>query len=101
MNIVWTKSAIMDLRDIFDYYKYSASPKIAHKIKNACFDRVEILYKNPTAGPIDDLLAKLSEGHRYLVEGNYKIIYKMVDTTIFVTGVFDTRQEPTKIFLKK
>ena len=101
MKIVWTRSPKTDLRVIFDYYKYKASVSIAHQLKNACFDRVEILYKNPEAGPIDELLEGLKEGHRYLVEGNYKIIYKIVADTIFITGVFDTRQNPQKIISKK
>ena len=53
------------------------------------------------AGTIDEILEKLNEGHRYLVEGNYKIIYKIVYSTVFITGVFDTRQEPNKAFSKK
>jgi plasmid stabilization system protein ParE len=89
------------LKFIFDYYKTKASFSIAHKIKNSCFDRVEILFQNPEAGPIDEVLKELNEGHRYLIEGNYKIIYKINSNTIFITGVFDTRQEPQKIFLKK
>jgi toxin ParE1/3/4 len=97
MNIIWTKSAKQDLRDIFDYHKYKVSSAIAVKIKNACLDRVEILYRNPQAGPIDEILEKLNEGHRYLIEGNYKIISE----NIFITGVFDTRQEPQKIISKK
>ncbi|HWZ23141.1 MAG TPA: hypothetical protein VNW06_10835 [Cytophagaceae bacterium] len=70
-------------------------------IKETCLDRVEISYQNPEAGPIDEILKALNEQHRYLVEGNYKIIYKIVSETIFITGVFDTRQEPQKIFSKK
>jgi toxin ParE1/3/4 len=101
MNLVWTRSAKIDLKFIFDYYKYKASSSIAHKIRNACFDRVEILFQNPEAGPVDEILKELNEGHRYLIEGNYKIIYKIISNTIFITGVFDTRQEPQKIFLKK
>ena len=101
MIIIWTKSAKSDLRVIFDYYKYNANPSVARKIKESCFDRVEILLKNPQAGPLDETLGKLKEEHRYLVEGNYKIIYKVLSKTIFITGVFDTRQEPQKIFSKR
>jgi hypothetical protein len=40
---------------------------------------------------------ELGEGHRYLIESNYKIIYKEVPEGILITDVFDTRQDPTKI----
>jgi hypothetical protein len=40
---------------------------------------------------------ELGEGHRYLIESNYKIIYKEVPEGILITDVFDTRQDPAKI----
>ena len=42
-------------------------------------------------------LAKLNEGHRYLVKGNYKIIYKEVPEGLLITDVFDAKQDPIKI----
>jgi len=49
------------------------------------------------SGQIEGNLQKLGEDHRYLVEGNYKIIYKKVKEGILITDVFDTRQDPVKI----
>jgi plasmid stabilization system protein ParE len=43
----------------------------------------------------------MKEGHRYLVSGNYKIIYKEVNEGILITDVFDTRQDPQKIILRE
>ncbi|HVD97303.1 MAG TPA: type II toxin-antitoxin system RelE/ParE family toxin [Cytophagaceae bacterium] len=100
MRIIWTRTARTDLRFIFDYYKYKANLFTAQKIKNACLDRVNILYQNPEAGSLDEFLEPLKENHRYLVEGNYKIIYKISSDIIFITGVFDTRQNPEKIISK-
>ena len=42
-------------------------------------------------------LKKLNQNHRYLVNGNYKIIYKPVKEGVLITDIFDTRQNPTKI----
>jgi toxin ParE1/3/4 len=42
-------------------------------------------------------LEVLLEGHRYLVDTNYKIVYKKVREGILITDVFDTRQDPVKI----
>ena len=39
----------------------------------------------------------IGEEHRYLVDGNYKIIYKRVKEGILITDIFDTRQDPAKI----
>jgi hypothetical protein len=35
--------------------------------------------------------------YRYLVEGNYKIIYSLDDKVLYVEAVVDTRQNPTKL----
>jgi len=42
-------------------------------------------------------LLQLEEEHRYLVNNNYKIIYKKVEEGVLITNVFDTRQDPIKI----
>ena len=42
-------------------------------------------------------LEELNEGHRYLVKGNYKIIYKEIPEGMLITDVFDTRQDPINI----
>jgi hypothetical protein len=47
------------------------------------------------------LLLVLYEGHRYLVKGNYKIIYKEIQEGLLITDVFDSRQDPIKINNKK
>jgi hypothetical protein len=36
----------------------------------------------------------------YLVEGNYKIIYKRVKEGALITDVFDTRQNPSKMQIR-
>ena len=39
----------------------------------------------------------MEEGHRYIIRGNYKIIYKIQNKKLFITDVFDTRQDPESI----
>lgn len=51
----------------------------------------------PESGQQEETLKQLREGHRYLVEGNYKIVYKPVKEGILISDLFDTRQEPAKI----
>lgn len=48
-------------------------------------------------GQIEDGLIELKQGHRYIVEGNYKIIYRVVGNEIYIVDVFDCRQNPQKI----
>lgn len=97
MKLHWTDFAIEMLLEIHEYYKEKASPSIARKIKNEIFAATKQLKKHPTSGQIELNLEKLNEGHRYLVKGNYKIIYKEIADGLLITDVFDTRQDPIKL----
>jgi plasmid stabilization system protein ParE len=97
MKIIWTDFATGTLLDIYQYYKLKASPAVARKIKTEILETTKQLIKHPYSGQVEFNLEKLKEGHRYLVKGNYKIIYKEVVEGILITDVFDTRQDPVKI----
>jgi len=97
MKIKWTDLAKFQLKGIFIYHKSNVSEKVAEKIRKSVVDAVHILYKNPLAGPTEPLLIKRNKNFRYLVQGNYKIIYWIDKEIIFIASVFDCRQNPTKM----
>ena len=97
MKVIWSNFAIESLKEIYIYYKQVAGIKIARKITNRIFNSTKQLINHPKSGQIEDFLIKLNEGHRYLIIGNYKIIYKEVKEGILITDVFDTRQNPAKM----
>ena len=98
MKIIWTDFAANSLFEIFKYYKEVASENVAQKIKFRIFNATRQLIKHPLSGQIETNLQQLSEEHRYIIAGNYKIIYKRVKQGILITDVFDTRQDPIKIY---
>lgn len=57
----------------------------------------EILQTHADVGQEEETLKSLKEGHRYLIKGNYKIIYKLQGSTVYITDVFDSRQDPKKL----
>jgi plasmid stabilization system protein ParE len=97
IRIEWSELSERQLKDIFDYYSFEASSRIARKIINKIIDRVSILENNPLAGPKEELLSNYPEEYRYLVESNYKIIYWKKENLITIASVFDCRQNPKKI----
>ncbi|HPE77038.1 MAG TPA: type II toxin-antitoxin system RelE/ParE family toxin [Draconibacterium sp.] len=97
MKIFWTDFASETLSEIYQYYKENASPIIAKKIKSEIFNSTRQLKEFPHSGHFELNLRRLNQGHRYLVRGNYKIIYKEIPDGILITDVFDTRQDPVKI----
>jgi len=96
MIVVWTKPAKKDLRKIFTYFKLKVSLNLARKIINSILAKTSIL-ETHNIGVKEQLLAQLQQEHRYIIEGNYKVIYFIKDSTVYITHVFDTRQNPDKL----
>jgi plasmid stabilization system protein ParE len=96
-QIIWTNFAISELKSIYLYYRMVASDKVADKIRKSVFDSTRPLIKDPLIGAIEENLKDLKQGHRYFVEGNYKIIYKVFQNNIYITDIFDCRQNPKKM----
>lgn len=99
LEIFWTQFAEDKLYDIFQYYKFKAGIKIAKKIINEIVDKTLILEQNNKAGQIEELLIERKQEFRYLVSGNYKIIYyiKVKTNKVIIANIFDSRQNPLKL----
>jgi len=96
-QIIWTYFATSELKNIFLYYRIVAGDKVADKIRKSIFRSAKPLIKQPLIGAIEENLIELKQGHRYLVDGNYKIIYRQIDNNIYITDIFDCRQNPPKM----
>jgi toxin ParE1/3/4 len=99
MKIFWTDQALSQLEKIFDYYKINVSIKTARKISKNLVDCTLKLQNNPKLGKIEELLEERIEEFRFLIEGNYKIIYWVNKRKhiVFIAAVFDCRQDPKKL----
>ncbi|MCL4483993.1 MAG: type II toxin-antitoxin system RelE/ParE family toxin [Bacteroidetes bacterium] len=95
--IKWSELSERQLKDIFNYYSFEISPRIARKIINRIINKVSLLENNPLVGQKEELLFKYPENFRYLIESNYKIIYWESDNIITIASVFDCRQNPNKM----
>ena len=67
------------------------------KIKKSIFTSTKKLINNPLIGALEENLKDLNQEYRYLVEGNYKIIYIIINDSVFITDIFDCRQNPEKM----
>lgn len=99
--VLWSDSAQSDLRAIHDYYLEKANSKVALKLINSIIDKSLLLSNNPRLGQIEELLKHKNIEIRYLVEGNYKIVYVIEDLIVLISAVFDCRQDPEKLKKKK
>lgn len=100
MKIVITEFAEGKLKEIFLYYKREATITIAKKIKRKIFNKIKLTIDNPSIGTEDKYLKHLGFGHRILIEGNYKIVYRQDGNIIYITDIFDSRQDPDKQSIK-
>ena len=101
MRVIWSDLAISSLYDIYKYFKQAAGETVANRIKSRIFTATRQLNRHPESGQIEPILKQLGENHRYLIKGNYKIIYKKVIDGILITDVFDSSQDLKKMINKK
>lgn len=99
MKIRWTTKAENQLIEIYAYYKLNVSIKVAKSIKQSIFKRNEILLAQPKSSQVEELLKDRNYEYRYLVEGNYKIIYWLENEIINIAVVFDCRRNPQKMII--
>ena len=97
MKIEWTEVAIKNTKKIHKFYCKIASKQVADKIIEPLFDFVKTLQTATDIGQLEECLKPLNQGHRYLVHNHTKIIYLIKENTIYITHVFDTRQNPSKL----
>lgn len=99
-DVIWTEPAQEDLESIFNYFKKKVSKEFAFDLKNKLLDVPDMLMLPNViaeeAGQVELTLVHFNQGHRYLLEGHYKIIYILENNYAYITHVFDTRQDPDK-----
>jgi len=97
VKIGWSELAEIQLKDIYDYYSLNASPRVSERIITNIIEKVDVLLTNPLMGAKEELLSCYSLDFRYLIVGNYKLIYWLEKDLITIASVFDCRQNPVKI----
>lgn len=98
--VVWSDSAIEEIRNIYEYYYSKASKRVADKITNSIVDKTIMLEITPRMGQKEELLAHFKQEIRYLVQGNYKIVYLIEENIVSIATVFDCRQDPINLKIK-
>ena len=85
------------LRNILDFLAIQIEAHKVVNIRDKILTSSESLAKNPYLGQIEILLAHLNLDHRRIIIGNYKIIYRIQGNYIYITDIFDSRQDPKKM----
>jgi len=96
MRVEYTEKALKDLALVKEYFS-EVAPYKADDIVLEIISRILQLESFPMSGPEDDFLKSCGISRRSLVVGNYKIIYRIERNTVYITQVFDARQDPGKM----
>jgi Txe/YoeB family toxin of Txe-Axe toxin-antitoxin module len=99
VKVVLTQESLERLEKVLRFYIEELEvPKAkVSEIKNRLIERTRSLSKNPYQGQYEPYLVKLKQGHRRLIEGNFKIVYRIEDDTVYVVDFFDSRENPSKM----
>ncbi|NDV58772.1 type II toxin-antitoxin system RelE/ParE family toxin [Bacteroides sp. 519] len=101
MEIVWTNEAEFQLQTIIDYYLEVASTQVVEKLVAKITNAVTRLSSFPHIGHIEHYLEGLPfKYYSFVAHPNYKIIYRIQNTTIYITGIWDCRQDPYRMASK-
>jgi plasmid stabilization system protein ParE len=84
LKIIWSPLAVDQVRDIASYIALD-KPGVAVQWAEKIFNSVEILHENPECGRIVPEIKR--KEIRELVQGNYRIIYKIKLKEILVLVV--------------
>ncbi len=97
-RVIWTKKSRSDLQNIYDFSS-NLSHQYAMKLLKRILNREYHLRSFPKSGRLQILANSETKEYRFIVEGNYKIIYSILEKEVVVARVFDTRQNPDRLKL--
>jgi toxin ParE1/3/4 len=95
-SVIFTTTALNDLREIQAFLE-EISESYADKTVDEIYERAFDLVNFPEMGQREPLLLKYSIIYRYLIQGDYKIIYSIENEEVRINRIFDTRQNPKKL----
>lgn len=93
LEIVWTRTARTQLKQVYDYLKYArktpqGAENVRRDILNATSNIIAVeQYQKDDVNP----------NYRRIVVRSYKLIFKESGSKIIILRVFDTRQQPSKL----
>ena len=90
-SVIWTSKSFEDISNIHHYLSNKISSETANKI-------IDEIYQAPNSITFVEQfqIDEYRKDCRRIIIRNYKILYHIKDSEIFVIRVFNTLQDPTK-----
>ena len=77
MKLVYTEQALVSLEETLEFYASKVTFEKLLEIRDRILNKADTLLKQPLAGRKEPFLKHLGLGHRRIIEGHCKIIYKV------------------------
>jgi Plasmid stabilization system protein len=97
MKLVYTEQALSSLKEALSFIAPRVTRKKLIEIRDEILDAADTLLLYPLQGQKEPFLEYLGLDHRRLVINHYKIIYRIIGECIYITDIFDSRQDPDKM----
>ncbi|MDH6342122.1 toxin ParE1/3/4 [Parabacteroides sp. PFB2-12] len=97
MVVYWESEALDNLKDIFLYHRKNAGTRIARKIRDEIKLTADKLGRFPSLGMIVEETGSHITYRSILAYKHYKLYYHTNNTGVFISAVWDTRQDPLKL----
>lgn len=91
-------SAWEDLKAIEDYYLINCDAETAIKVSNHILDVIERLEDFPKSGSLTPDKWLNEQGYRMVICEKQVAIFRLIEKTVYVYHIADTRSEYTKLF---
>ena len=97
-QVIWSNTALHDMETIYDFLVEKSQPA-AQRIIETILGRAKQLESFPESGVKQETVKPAVKEYRYLVEGNYKILYSYQAEIqrVYIATIFDTRYNPEKM----
>ncbi|MDO6438191.1 type II toxin-antitoxin system RelE/ParE family toxin [Cyclobacterium sp. 1_MG-2023] len=96
VQVIWTDESMGDLEVIYDFIA-EKSRKSAKNVVQSILSKTRQLETFPESGSPYETNISIGVSYRFLVQGNYKIIYSIERDALYVEAVVDTRQDPASL----
>lgn len=90
-NVRILTPAWQDIERIADIHMSAVGPHSAEIITDKLLDKITLLAEQPLIGPLHTDVFLAMRQYRKLICGNYIIVYKLLDSTVFIYRVVDGR----------
>jgi len=94
MKLIYTEQAFVSLEEALEFIAPKVTQEKLFEIRDSILDKADTLLLHPNQGQKEPYLEHLGLVHRRIIESHFKIIYRIVEENIYITDIFDSRQDP-------